>query len=164
MSMPKTANCRKPVPGNRTMTAGGSVALFDGSADPDIARSPPQHQPRVGRFLRHLGSLAGYAAAWRWRKLHPTNNKFPPGPRRGDLHNPRARGKEIHTLAVRDNEAGMGYDLQQRFDAFVSGEGSPGAFMQELCVLCEATPDSSWDVLALIDQYYRRGKLSPDVF
>ncbi|HSY05652.1 MAG TPA: hypothetical protein VK803_06870 [Steroidobacteraceae bacterium] len=58
----------------------------------------------------------------------------------------------------------MGYDLQQRFDAFVSGEGSPGAFMQELCVLCEATPDSSWDVLALIDQYYRRGKLSPDVF
>jgi hypothetical protein len=36
--------------------------------------------------------------------------------------------------------------------------------MQELCVLCDATPDYAWDVLALIDQYYRRGKLSADLF
>jgi hypothetical protein len=58
----------------------------------------------------------------------------------------------------------MGYNLQQRLDAFVSGECSPSAFVQELFVLCDATPDSAWDALALIDQYYRRGKLSADLF
>jgi hypothetical protein len=58
----------------------------------------------------------------------------------------------------------MGYDLQQRLDAFVSGEASPGPFMQELCDLCDATPDSAWDVLSLIDQYYRRGRLSEAQF
>ena len=64
----------------------------------------------------------------------------------------------------RDNKPGMGYDLQQRLDAFVSGESSPDALIRELCVLCDATPDYAWDVLALIDQYYRRGKLSADLF
>jgi hypothetical protein len=58
----------------------------------------------------------------------------------------------------------MNYNLQQRLDAFVSGECSAGAFVQELFVLCDATPDSAWDVLSLIDQYYRRGKLSADLF
>ena len=56
------------------------------------------------------------------------------------------------------------YNLQQRLDAFVSGECSADAFVQELYVLCDATPDSAWDVLSLIDQYYRRGKLSADLF
>jgi hypothetical protein len=58
----------------------------------------------------------------------------------------------------------MSYNLQQRLDAFVSGECSPDAFVQELSALCEATPDSAWDVLSLIDQYYRRGKLSAHLF
>ena len=58
----------------------------------------------------------------------------------------------------------MGYNLQQRLDAFVSGECRPDAFVQELSVFCDATPDSAWDVLSLIDQYYRRGKLSADLF
>ena len=58
----------------------------------------------------------------------------------------------------------MSYNLQQRLDAFVSGECSPDAFVQELAVLCDATPDSAWDVLSLIDQYYRRGKLAADLF
>jgi hypothetical protein len=58
----------------------------------------------------------------------------------------------------------MSYNLQQRLDAFVSGECSPDAFVQELSLLCDATPDSAWDVLSLIDQYYRRGKLSADLF
>jgi hypothetical protein len=58
----------------------------------------------------------------------------------------------------------MSYNLQQRLDAFVSGEFSPDAFVQELSALCDATPDSAWDVLSLIDQYYRRGKLSADLF
>jgi hypothetical protein len=58
----------------------------------------------------------------------------------------------------------MGYDLQQRLDAFVGGESNLDAFVLELSVLCDAKPDSAWEVLSLIDQYYRRGKLSPEVF
>src|SRR6202521_2291530 len=58
----------------------------------------------------------------------------------------------------------MSYNLQQRLDAFVSGECSPDALVQELSALCEATPDCAWDVLSLVDQYYRRGKLSSDLF
>jgi len=58
----------------------------------------------------------------------------------------------------------MGYDLQQRLDAFVGGECNLDAFVLELSVLCDAKPDSAWEVLSLIDQYYRRGKLSPEVF
>ena len=58
----------------------------------------------------------------------------------------------------------MTYNLQQRLDAFVRGECNPNAFVQELFVLCDARPDFAWDVLSLIDQYYRRGNLSADLF
>lgn len=54
--------------------------------------------------------------------------------------------------------------LQQRLDAFVSGGCSPDAFVHELSAVCDATPDAAWEVLSLIDQYYRRGKLSAAVF
>jgi hypothetical protein len=73
----------------------------------------------------------------------------------------------VHALRVRIDDKptfGMSYNLQQRLDAFVTGECSPDAFVQELSVLCDATPDSAWDVLSLIDQYYRRGKLSAEQF
>jgi hypothetical protein len=58
----------------------------------------------------------------------------------------------------------MSYDLQQRLEAFVSGECSLDVFLQELFVLCDALPESAWDVLSLVDQYYRRGKLSAELF
>lgn len=58
----------------------------------------------------------------------------------------------------------MDYDLQQRLDAFVSGECSLGVFLEELFGLCDARPESAWEVLSLIDQYYRREKLSADLF
>src|ERR1700687_5607828 len=58
----------------------------------------------------------------------------------------------------------MAYNLQQRLDAFASGECSRDALVQELSALCEATPDSAWDVLSLIDQYHRRGKLPVTLF
>ena len=58
----------------------------------------------------------------------------------------------------------MDYDLQQRLDAFVGGECSLAVFLEELFVLCDARPESAWEVLSLIDQYYRREKLSADLF
>lgn len=57
-----------------------------------------------------------------------------------------------------------GYSLQQRIDAFVHGDCKLEAFLQELFVLCDTKPDAAWEALALIDQYYRRGRLSADVF
>jgi hypothetical protein len=58
----------------------------------------------------------------------------------------------------------MSYNVQQRVDAIASGECSPGAFVREVSVVCDATPDAAWDVLSLVDQYYRRGKLPADLF
>lgn len=58
----------------------------------------------------------------------------------------------------------MNYNLQERLDACVSGECNPGDFMQELSQLCVATPNAAWDVLSLVDQHYRRGKLSAELF
>jgi hypothetical protein len=57
----------------------------------------------------------------------------------------------------------VSYDLQQKFDDFVRGSIQAGAFEYELLVLCKATPQRSWEALALLDQHYRRGKISPDL-
>jgi hypothetical protein len=81
---------------------------------------------------------------------------------------PQPRGGKLNPCTPRPHDDkpafGMSYNLQQRLDAFVTGECSPDAFVHELFALCDATPDSAWDVLSLIDQYYRRGKLSADLF
>jgi hypothetical protein len=58
----------------------------------------------------------------------------------------------------------MGENVQQRFDAFVGGECNLGTFLQEVFCVCDTTPDFVWDVLSLADQYYRRGKLSGELF
>ena len=57
----------------------------------------------------------------------------------------------------------MDYTLEQRLNAFVGGQSGERAFIAELCAVCDATPDLAWDVLALTDQYHRRGKISADV-
>jgi hypothetical protein len=58
----------------------------------------------------------------------------------------------------------MTYNVQHRLDAFVNGECGPEALAQELAAFCGTTPDSTWDVLSLIDQYHRRGKLPVALF
>ena len=55
-------------------------------------------------------------------------------------------------------------NLQTRLDAFLSGECPPAAFVKELAEFSRASSDSSWESLALLDQYHRRGKLSGDLF
>jgi hypothetical protein len=56
----------------------------------------------------------------------------------------------------------MDYDLRRRLDTFANGNCSSEAFIQELSAQCSATPDFIWEVLALIDQYHRRGKISAE--
>jgi hypothetical protein len=55
------------------------------------------------------------------------------------------------------------YILQQRLDAYVAGECSSHALAEELLAHCAAMPRASWEALALLDQYQRRGKLPRDL-
>lgn len=54
--------------------------------------------------------------------------------------------------------------IQSRLDAFVHAGHDADALAAELAAICKNSPDASWDVLALLDQYHRRGQLSPAVF
>lgn len=56
----------------------------------------------------------------------------------------------------------MDYDLRGRIEAFANGNCSPDAFIKELSTHCADSPDFVWEVLALVDQYHRRGKISLD--
>jgi hypothetical protein len=49
-------------------------------------------------------------------------------------------------------------------DALASGACDQDAFYTGVGVLLKNSPDSVWELLAYVDQYYRRGKLSADAF
>jgi hypothetical protein len=53
--------------------------------------------------------------------------------------------------------------INERFEAFLGGGLSPEAFLDELSTICRESPDSTWDILALLDQYHRRRRLSADL-
>ena len=53
--------------------------------------------------------------------------------------------------------------LQQRLDAYVAGKCSSRSLSEELLAHCAAVPRASWEALALLDQYQRRGKLPRDL-
>jgi len=57
----------------------------------------------------------------------------------------------------------MSHDLQPRFEQYVSGAISTDAFCHELLTLCKAQPERAWESLALLDQYFRRGKISAEL-
>jgi hypothetical protein len=58
---------------------------------------------------------------------------------------------------------GINNQLQQRLDAYVAGDCSPRALSDELLAHCAATPRAIWEILALLDQYHRRGKLPQEL-
>ena len=57
----------------------------------------------------------------------------------------------------------MSHDLPQRFEQLIRGALSPEVFGQELLTLCKERPECAWESLALLDQYFRRGKISAEV-
>src|ERR1700693_6503236 len=57
----------------------------------------------------------------------------------------------------------MNDDLAQRFEDFLRGTCPAAAFEDELLALCRATRRRAWEVLALLDQYYRRHKISDEL-
>ena len=55
------------------------------------------------------------------------------------------------------------FTLQQRLDAFVAGQCNSLALTEGLLAHCAEAPRASWEALALLDQYQRRGKLPLDL-
>src|SRR5579862_3466697 len=68
--------------------------------------------------------------------------------------------------AARTDETASQADLlwQERVDALISGECSEADFLAELARLRKSGSDSTWSVLALLDQRYRRGQLPIELF
>src|SRR5580658_3074809 len=53
---------------------------------------------------------------------------------------------------------------QKWLDALASGACDEAAFLRAVQELMRKVPDVGWDLLSLLDQYYRRGKIKPEVF
>jgi serine/threonine protein kinase len=49
-------------------------------------------------------------------------------------------------------------------DALSRGACDEEAFLRAVQMLTRRSPEAAWDSLALLDQYYRRGKIPPEVF
>src|ERR1700761_5835304 len=49
-------------------------------------------------------------------------------------------------------------------DALSRGTCDEDAFLRAVQMLTRRFPEAAWDSLALLDQYFRRGKIKPDVF
>lgn len=49
-------------------------------------------------------------------------------------------------------------------DALASGDCTPEAFMGAMRAQFQKNPDEGWEVLSLLDQYYRRGRIKAEVF
>src|SRR5450432_1663786 len=49
-------------------------------------------------------------------------------------------------------------------DTLASGECNLSAFLSGAGDLLRRAPDADWDLLSLVDQYYRRGKISAELF
>jgi hypothetical protein len=56
----------------------------------------------------------------------------------------------------------MSHDLSQRFEEFIRGAIPPDAFTHDLLTLCKTQPERAWEALALLDQYFRRGRISAE--
>jgi eukaryotic-like serine/threonine-protein kinase len=49
-------------------------------------------------------------------------------------------------------------------DELATGDCDPAEFLQLVQERFKSEPDGSWEVLSQLDQYYRRGKIKPEVF
>lgn len=54
--------------------------------------------------------------------------------------------------------------IQARLDAFVDCDHDSEVLSAELAAICGKYPEAPWEVLALIDQYHRRGRLTTEIY
>jgi len=71
---------------------------------------------------------------------------------------------EVSTSITNETAAQMECNLHARIDALQIGECGEEYFLQEILALRESTPNVVWTTLALIDQRYRRGHLTNELF
>ncbi len=64
----------------------------------------------------------------------------------------------------RDTVAVLEPNWRTRLDALLRGECSEDDFVDEVSAYSEAVPDAAWNVVALLDQHYRRGQVPADLF
>jgi serine/threonine protein kinase len=53
---------------------------------------------------------------------------------------------------------------QDWLDTLSNGACTEATFLRAVQELIRKAPDAGWDLLSLLDQYYRRGKINPEVF
>jgi serine/threonine protein kinase len=70
------------------------------------------------------------------------------------------------TRPATDDPAAADIDLrlQSRLDALVRGEGTEDEFVKEVASLLHEAPNSAWHIVAGIQQRYRHGEISADLF
>lgn len=61
-------------------------------------------------------------------------------------------------------QGGEGRSAKEWLDSLAGGACDLDTFLQGAGDLLQRTPDAGWDLLALVDQYYRRGKISAETF
>ena len=67
--------------------------------------------------------------------------------------------------AVSDRRNEGDFNVSQVWlDALARGTCDEEAFLRAVQMLSRRSPEAAWDSLALLDQYYRRGKITQDVF
>lgn len=61
-------------------------------------------------------------------------------------------------------QGGDGRGAKEWLDSLAGGGCDLGPFLHGVGELLQRTPDAGWDLLALVDQYYRRGKITSETF
>ncbi len=54
--------------------------------------------------------------------------------------------------------------VQEWLEALSGGACDEDAFLHAMHDITRTAPDSGWDLLSMVDQYYRRGRIKPEVF
>jgi serine/threonine protein kinase len=73
-------------------------------------------------------------------------------------------GALTEPIAISPVPAGKQKSAREWLDALSAGTCDQDTFLRAVSELFKKTPDASWEVLALLDQYYRRGKIQFESF
>jgi serine/threonine protein kinase len=71
---------------------------------------------------------------------------------------------EFFAPGINDTASQIEVSWQRRLDALVSGQCTEDDFLDELSRLRQAAPNSAWNLVAWLEQRYRRGQIPGDLF
>ena len=69
-----------------------------------------------------------------------------------------------HPIGVDSSPVSTETAVRQQLDALAKGEIDHTTFLNNMKERFRFEPDDNWEVLSLLDQYYRRGKITQEVF